>query len=154
MKFIMRCADEACNEQVDGVIVEVLRCIYLLNETVLHNNDTRTHCHSFGLVMRYVYECCAKSLVELGNLRSHRSTELSVEVGKRFVEKEYLRLTNDSTTERNTLSLTAGKSLRLSVEKMTVMSRIRAASSTLRLISSLGAFRSLRPNAMLSNTVM
>ena len=75
-----RCADEACNEEVYRVIVEVLRCIYLLNETVLHNNDTSSHCHSFCLVMSYVYECCADSLVNLCKLCSHRCTELSVEV--------------------------------------------------------------------------
>ena len=54
--------------------------------------------------------------MELGDLGSHLSTELSVQVGKRLVEEEYLRLTNDCTAESNTLSLTTRESLRLSVE--------------------------------------
>ena len=51
-------------------------------------------------------------MMNLGDLGSHCRTELSVEVGERLVEKEYLRLADDSTSERNTLLLTAGKSLR------------------------------------------
>jgi hypothetical protein len=56
--------------------------------------------------------------VKLCKLGSHGCTELSVEVGKRLVKKEYLRITNDSTTQRNTLLLTTGQSLRLSFEKV------------------------------------
>ena len=71
-----------------------------------------------GLVVSYVDECCTESLVDLCKLSSHGCTELSVQVGERLVEKEYLRITNDSTTQRNTLLLTTGKSLRLSFEKV------------------------------------
>jgi hypothetical protein len=56
--------------------------------------------------------------VDLGKFGSHGCTELSVKVGKRFVEKEYLRVTNDCTTESNTLLLTTGESLRLSVKEV------------------------------------
>ena len=66
--------------------------------------------------MGYVNEGGAESLIELGNLGTHLSAELRIQVGKRLVEKEYLRMTYDSTTHRNTLSLTAGESLRLSLE--------------------------------------
>ena len=59
-----------------------------------------------------------ESLVELCELGSHRCTELSVEVGQRFVEQEYLRFTDDCTTKCDTLLLTAGKSLRMSVEEV------------------------------------
>ena len=117
-KVHLRRTHEACNKEVYRICVEVLRRINLLNEAVLHNNDSVTHCHSFCLVMSNVDKCCTELLVELGDLSSHLSTELSVEVGKRLVEEEYLRLTNDSTTESNTLSLTAGESLWLSVEEV------------------------------------
>ena len=56
--------------------------------------------------------------MQLGKLGSHLCTQLSVQVGQRLVEKEYLRITNDRTTQCNTLSLTAGESLRLSVEQV------------------------------------
>ena len=110
----LRRTDEACNEKVDRIIVQVLRGIYLLHETVFHNNDSRTHRHSFDLVVRNVDERRSKTGVKLGDFRSHRSTKLCVQVGQRFVEKEYLGFTNDRTTERNTLSLTTGECLRFS----------------------------------------
>ena len=95
-----------------------MRRIDLLNEAVLHNNDSVTHGHSLGLVMSYVDEGGAQLLMELGELGSHLCTELSVQVGQRLVKQEYLRLTDDSTAQRNTLSLTTGQSLRLSVEQV------------------------------------
>ena len=114
----LRRADEARNELVYRIVVKVLRSIYLLDVTVFHNNDTVTHRHSLSLVMSNVDKGGTQSLMELGYLGSHLSTELSVEVGKRLVKKEYLRLTNYSTSESNTLSLTAGESLRLSVQQV------------------------------------
>ena len=58
----------------------MLRCINLLNDTVLHNYDSGTQSHSLGLVVGYVDKCGTKSLIELRNLGTHLSTELCVEV--------------------------------------------------------------------------
>ena len=60
----------------------------------------------------------AQSLVQLCDLGSHLNTELSIQVGKRLVHKEYLRRTDDSTAHSDTLSLTAGQSLRLTVKEV------------------------------------
>ena len=56
--------------------------------------------------------------MQLGDLGSHLNTELSIQVGQRLVHKEDLRVTNDSTAHGNTLSLTTGKSLRLTVKEL------------------------------------
>ena len=112
----LRGADEACYELVAGQIIQVLRSIDLLDEAVLHNDDTGTHGHSLGLIVCYIDEGGAELLIQLRNLSSHVSAELCVEVRERFVEEEYLRITDDCTTQRDTLSLTAGESLRLSVK--------------------------------------
>ena len=56
--------------------------------------------------------------MELRDLGSHLRTELRIQVGKRLVEQEDLRVTDDGTAQRNTLSLAAGKRLRLSVEQV------------------------------------
>ncbi len=76
----LRSSDKSCNEEVYRLVVEVLRSINLLNETVLHNYDTGRHCHSLYLVVSYVYEGGTDSLVDLGKLCSHGSTKLSIEV--------------------------------------------------------------------------
>ena len=112
----LRRADEARDELVDGVIVKGLRRVHLLHEAVLHDDDTRTHGHRFDLIVRNVNERGGKSVMDLGDFRSHLCAEFRVEVGKRFVEKEYFRFADDRTAERDTLSLTAGKRLRLSAQ--------------------------------------
>ena len=99
-----------------GQIIQMLRSIDLLDEAVLHNDDTGTHGHSLGLVVRYIDEGGAELLIQLVDLGSHVSAELSIQVGERLVKQEDLRITDDSTAQRDTLSLTAGESLRLSVK--------------------------------------
>ena len=110
----LRRADEARDEEVDGIVVKVLRGIHLLHEAVLHDDDTGTHRHRFDLVVGDVDEGGGEAGVQLGDFRSHRSAELRVQVGQRFVEKEHFGFADDGTAERDTLSLTAGQSLGLS----------------------------------------
>ena len=45
-----------------GLVVQVLRSIYLLDNAILHNNDSGTQSHSLGLVMCYVDDGCTYSL--------------------------------------------------------------------------------------------
>ena len=114
----LRRSDEACYEHVAGIIIEVLRGVNLLDNAVLHNDDPGTERHSLGLVMGYIDEGGAQSLIDLGDLGTHLCTELCIQVGQRLVEKEYAGITNDGTTHGNTLSLTTGQSLRLSLEEL------------------------------------
>ena len=54
----LRRTDESSNELVSRLIVQVLRGIYLLDNTILKNNDSGTQSHSLGLVMCYVDDGC------------------------------------------------------------------------------------------------
>ena len=110
----LRCADKACNKHVIGILIQIDRCINLLNVSVLHNNDTRTHCHCLYLVVRNVNKGCTKFFVQARNFCSHCRTQLCIEVRKRLVKKEYLGVTNNSTSKCNSLTLTTGERLRLS----------------------------------------
>jgi len=112
----LRAADEGADEQVARIVVQVLRGIDLLHETVLHDNDTGSHGHGLGLVMGNVDEGGLQALMELGDLGTHLHAELGVQVGQRLVEQEDLRVTDDGAAERNALTLTTGQSLRLTVE--------------------------------------
>ena len=103
----------------------MLRGIDLLNETILHDYDTCTESHGLSLVMSYIDDRCSQSLVELCDLCSHLYSQLSIEVGQRLVHEEYLRASYDSATHGNTLSLAAGKSLRLSVEEFLEVEDLR-----------------------------
>ena len=53
------------------MIVQILRGIYLLNDTVFHNDDSGSQSHSLCLVMCYVNDGSAKSVMQLGNLDTH-----------------------------------------------------------------------------------
>ena len=50
--------NESGNKHIAWIVIKVLRCIYLLNISVFHNNDTIAHGHSLGLVMGNVNEGC------------------------------------------------------------------------------------------------
>ena len=114
-KVHLRRTDKSGNEKVAGIEVKVIRGINLLNKTALHNNNAGTHCHSLGLVVGNVNKRSTQTLVKLRNFGTHLCTELSIQVGKRFVKQEYLRLTNYCTSQSNTLTLTTGQSLRLTL---------------------------------------
>ena len=113
----LRRSQEGCDEQVLRAVIQELRSIYLLHDTVFHDDDTGTHGHCLYLVVGDVNKGGCKLVVKLGDFGSHLHTQFCVEVGQRLVEKEYLRFTDYCTTERDTLTLTAGKSFRLTGEK-------------------------------------
>ena len=112
----LRAADEGTDEQVGRIVVQVLRGVDLLDEAVLHDDDTGSHGHGLGLVMSNVDEGGLQALMQLGDLGTHLNAELGVQVGQRLVEQEDLRVTNDGAAQRNALTLTTGQSLRLAVE--------------------------------------
>ena len=111
-------ADEACNEHVAGHIVQVLRGIDLLDDAVLHNNDTVAHGHSLGLVVGNVDEGGSQLLVQLDDLGAHGGTQLGIQVGQGLVQQEDCRVTNHCTAQSNTLTLTTGQSLGLAVQQV------------------------------------
>ena len=56
---------EASNELVDRLIIQYLRCIDLLNKTILHNNDPVAHGHCLGLVVGHINKCGVDPLAQL-----------------------------------------------------------------------------------------
>ncbi len=56
--------------------------------------------------------------MQAGNLRSHRGTQLGIQVGQRLVQQEYIRVAHHSASQCDTLTLAAGQRLRLAVQQM------------------------------------
>ncbi len=56
--------------------------------------------------------------MQLADFGAHRHAQLRVEIGKRLVEEEELRLAHDRPPDRHSLPLAAGKLLRLAVEQV------------------------------------
>ncbi len=68
--------------------------------------------------MGNVDEGGSQLLVQLDDLGAHRGTQLGVQVGKGLVEQEHGRVTHHGAAQGNTLTLTTGQSLRLTVEQV------------------------------------
>ena len=90
----------------------------LLNHAILHDDDSGAQGHSLCLVMGDIDDRDAESAVQLCDLSSHLNTELCIQVGQRLIHQEYLGVTDNCTAHGDTLSLTAGKSLRLAVKQL------------------------------------
>ena len=68
--------------------------------------------------MRNVYNRGSQSLMKLGNLNTHLPSELRIQVRQRLVHQKDLWITYNSTPHGNSLSLSAGKSLRFAVQQV------------------------------------
>ena len=112
----LRSSDEARDEFVVRLVVEVHGGVDLLYVAELHNDDAGTHGHGLDLVMGDVDEGRVQALVQRGDLRAHGRAQLCVKVGQRLVKQEYLRVADQSAAECNTLALTAGHCLRLTIQ--------------------------------------
>ena len=75
--------------------------------------------------MGNIDECCLQPLMKLGDFGTHRDTQLGVQVGQRFVEKEYFGLTDDCAPQSDTLPLAAGQSLRFPVQQVSDIKDLR-----------------------------
>ena len=112
----LRRADEARNKEVRRMVEYFLRRADLLNVTILHDDDTVTQRHGLGLVMGDVDEGGVDALAQLDDLRAHLVSELCVQVGKRLIHQEHLRVAHDCAADGNALALAAGKRLGLTVK--------------------------------------
>ena len=112
----LRRSDKARNEFIARIIVQIFRGIDLLHESVFHNNDPRSHCHCFYLIVRDVNKCRLKFTVQFADFRSHLRPEFCVQIRQRFVQKHHFGFAYDRASERNALSLSAGHFLRLFIE--------------------------------------
>ena len=68
--------------------------------------------------MGYINKRSLQALVQLADFGSHCYTELGVQVRERLVEQEHFWLTNDSSPNCNTLTLTARKLARFAVQQI------------------------------------
>src|SRR5712671_1566344 len=93
------------------LMIDFIRRANLFDVATVHHDDTIGERHGFDLVVGYEHGSHAEALVELLHLNPHGPAKLCIEIGKRLVEQEYLRLTDDRASHGNTLALTAGQLL-------------------------------------------
>ena len=103
-------ADEVRYERVFGFVVNVFRRAYLLNRSVLHNDDSVAHRQGFFLIVRNVNERYAEFFVHLFKFELHVFSHFEVERAERLVQKKNLGFVDDRSRDGYSLLLTARKS--------------------------------------------
>ena len=109
-------ADEAGDEHVLRLLVQVARGADLLQDAVLQHGDAVAHREGLGLVVRDVDRGDAEAALERRDLGAGLHAQLGVEVRQRLVHEEHLRLTHDRAAHGDALTLTTGERLRLAAE--------------------------------------
>ena len=102
-------ADELGNEGVLRPLIEFLRRIKLLDDTIIKDRDAVRHCQRLTLVMCDVDECQAHVLVNVLHLDLHLLAQLLVESAQRLVHEDDLGLEHESTRQGDALLLTTGE---------------------------------------------
>ena len=108
-----RAADEARDERVLRTLVEALRRVDLLHDAVAQHDHALPERHRLRLVVRDVDRRDAEPAVQLRELPAHLHAQLRVEVRKRLVHEEDLRVPDDRAPHRNALALPARELARL-----------------------------------------
>ncbi len=135
------------------MVVQVLRCVDLLQVATRQHRDPVAHRHRLDLVVGDVHGGDVERVLELGDLGPHLHAQLGVEVRQRLVHQERLRLAHDRPAHRHPLALATRQLAGLAIEVLGELEDLAPRSSTRSLISSLGIFFSFSAKAMLSRTV-
>ena len=110
-------ADEAGDEQRLRVVVELHGRADLHDLAVLQNHDAIGQSHGFHLIVGDVdHGGIGERFLELGDLHAGRDAQGGVEVGKRLVEQEHLRVAHDGAADGDALSLAARERLGQAIE--------------------------------------
>ncbi len=101
-----------------GMVVEVLRCVDLLENPLADHGDPVAHRHRLDLVVCDVEGRRRQVVLDPSDLRAHLHAELRVQVGERLVHQERLRLPDDRAPHRDALPLPSGERFRLPLEEL------------------------------------
>ena len=114
-----RITDEISGEEIRRAVVDLERCVVLLEDTVVDEADLRREGHRFHLIMGDIDEGRAGLEVKPLKLVTHLETKLRIEVTERLIHEEHLWLRCECTGDGDTLLLTAGKLCRITIHEHT-----------------------------------
>ena len=116
-KIHRRGADKSRNELVHWPVVKVEWRAFLFNYPASHDHHLIGHCHRLDLVVGHIDGRRTEAIVKLPDFGAHVHPERRIQIGKRFVEQERLRVADDGPAHGNALALPTGELPRISVEK-------------------------------------
>ena len=83
----------------------------------MHHRHARSHRHGFFLVVRHHQAGDADLLDDVHQLDTGFFPQLAVQRSQRFVQKQQLRLTRQTSSQRHPLLLPAGELMRLALRQ-------------------------------------
>ena len=104
-----RITDKVRNKQIARLAVHRQRLVILLEHAVFHQADARRQRHGLHLVVRDVDKRRAGLQMQALKLGTHFQSEFRVEVGKRLIHEEHLRVWRKRAGDGHALLLAAGK---------------------------------------------
>ena len=102
-------ADEARDEEVGRVLVQLLRLSNLLELAFAQHGHPVAHRHCLHLIVRDVDRGGPDFPLNAGDLSSHLRSQLGVEVRERLVHQEDLGVAHDRPSHRHPLPLASGE---------------------------------------------
>ncbi|MNT71509.1 hypothetical protein D3C72_2100020 [compost metagenome] len=100
-------ADEAGDEAVGRLLVEIERRAELFDISGIEHHDAVGHGHGFDLIMGDVDHGGLELLVQFGDFEPHVDAQGGVEIGQGLVEQEGLGLAHNGPADGDALALTA-----------------------------------------------
>ena len=116
---------ELSNEEVNGIILNLLGLTNLLNNAKLHNYDHIRNGHCLFLVVCYEYGGNLGFSLNSSDLFTSLKTKTCVKVGERLVKEKNSGHLYQRSRDSNSLLLTAGKLAGLSVHKLVNLYKLR-----------------------------
>ena len=110
-----RGADEAGNELVGRLIVQLERLSHLLHHAVLHDDDPVAQRHGLDLIVGNINGGGAETQMQFLELNAHLHPQLGIKIRQRLVEQEHTGVAHDGAAERHALALAAGELARLAL---------------------------------------
>ena len=102
-------ADEACNEQVVGVVINFERRAGLFDPAFAHHDDLVGQSHRLDLVVGHIDDRGLQLLMQAGDFDAHMDAQFGVQVGQGFVKQKDLRLAHDGAANGDPLTLATGQ---------------------------------------------
>src|SRR6478609_6582570 len=97
------------NSATKGVAEYRIRLVHLLECSSAHDRNAVRNRKRFFLVVRDIDRRNTEGLLKLTDFAAHLDAQLSVKIGQRFVQQQYLGFNHEGARDGDSLKLTAGQ---------------------------------------------
>ena len=122
--------DEASNEKIGRMVIEIKRSTNLLYNTAVHHDNAVCHGHGFDLIMGDIDHRRFKPSMQSLDLGSHLHTKLCIQVGQGLVEEKHFWVANNGAPHGDALPLAARELTRGALQERCKRKNVRSTTDT------------------------